>query len=51
MRLVVRVVHGQDAFSPARRAGVLLFFLFRVECRFDRGALGVVGFGRDLEIH
>ena len=59
MWLVVRVVHqhaecavhGHDAYSPERRAGLLLLLLLRLESRCDRGTLGFVWFGGDLEIH
>ena len=51
MRVVVRVVHGHLTLGPARRAGLVLLGLLRLESRRNRGALGVIRFRRDLEIH
>ena len=44
-------MYRQDAHDPRGEAGILLLARLRLESGFDRGALGVVRLGRDLEIH
>jgi len=52
LRLRLRlVVHGEYLLGPRGGAGILLLARLPLESGFDRGALGVVRLGGDLEFH